>query len=244
MNGSGTRLETPDALRAVLRGPVIGPRDPEYRDARTIYNAMIDRRPAAVVRCSDAADVMAAVDAVRDEGLVLAVRGGGHSGAGLCLVDDGVTIDLSPMRWAHIDPAARTATVGGGATLGDLDHAAHAFGLATPAGIQSTTGVGGLTLGGGHGHLTRRYGLTADNLLAAGVVLADGTAVTASGTTHPDLFWALRGEEAGTSASSPPSPSGCTRWTPWASPSPSGRSTGPPTCCAGTATSCRRPPRT
>lgn len=190
---NGTTLETLDAMRSALRGPVIGPQDPEYRTARTIYNAMIDKRPAAVVRCSDTADVMAAVDFVRDEGLVLAVRGGGHSGAGLCLADDGVTIDLSPMRWAHIDPTARTATVGGGATLGDLDHAAHAFQLATPAGIQSTTGVGGLTLGGGHGHLTRRYGLTADNLLAADVVLADGTAVTASGATHPDLFWALRG---------------------------------------------------
>ncbi|MCX5342072.1 FAD-binding oxidoreductase [Streptomyces atratus] len=190
---NGTTLETLDAMRSALRGPVIGPQDPEYRTARTIYNAMIDKRPAAMVRCSDTADVMAAVDFVRDEGLVLAVRGGGHSAAGLCLADDGVTIDLSPMRWAHIDPTARTATVGGGATLGDLDHAAHAFQLATPAGIQSTTGVGGLTLGGGHGHLTRRYGLTADNLLAADVVLANGTAVTASDTTHPDLFWALRG---------------------------------------------------
>lgn len=189
----GTTSATLDAMRTALRGPVIGPRDPEYRRARTIYNAMIDRRPAAVVRCRDAADVMAAVDLVRDAGLTLAVRGGGHSGAGLCLVDDGVTIDLSPMRWAHIDPAARTATVGGGATLGDLDHAAHAFGLATPSGIQSSTGIGGLALGGGHGHLTRRYGLTIDNLLAADVVLADGTSVTANATTHPDLFWALRG---------------------------------------------------
>ncbi|MFF3395607.1 FAD-binding oxidoreductase [Streptomyces sp. NPDC002669] len=190
---NGTAPVPLDAMRTALRGPVIGPQDPEYRPAGTIYNAMIDRRPAAVVRCADTADVMAAVDFVRDEGLVAAVRGGGHSGAGLCLVDDGVTIDLSPMRWAHIDPGARTATVGGGSTLGDLDHAAHAFGLATPSGILSTTGVGGLTLGGGHGHLTRRYGLTIDNLLAAEVVLADGTPVTASATSHPDLFWALRG---------------------------------------------------
>ena len=107
---NGTTLEDLDAMRTALRGPVIGPQDPEYRRARTVYNAMIDRRPAAVVRCTDTADVMAAVDFVRDEGLALAVRGGGHSGAGLCLVDDGVTIDLSPMRWAHIDPGARTAS--------------------------------------------------------------------------------------------------------------------------------------
>ncbi|MDF6043389.1 FAD-binding oxidoreductase [Streptomyces sp. JH14] len=184
---------TLEAMGAALRGPVIGPQDPEYREARTVYNAMIDRRPAAVVRCADAADVMAAVGFLRTEGLELAVRGGGHSGAGLCLVDDGVTLDLSPMRWADIDPGARTARVGGGAVLGDLDHAAHAFGLATPSGIMSTTGVGGLTVGGGHGHLTRRYGLAVDNLLSADVVLADGSFVTANETENADLFWALRG---------------------------------------------------
>ncbi|MCX4970396.1 FAD-binding oxidoreductase [Streptomyces sp. NBC_00654] len=186
----GATLET---MRTALRGPVIGPEDPDYTQARTIYNAMIDRRPSAVVRCSDAADAMAAVDFVREHGLEAAVMGGGHSGAGLCLVDDGVTIDLSPMRGVRVDPAARTAQVGGGAQLGDLDHAAHAFGLATPAGIMSTTGVGGLTLGGGHGHLTRAYGLTVDSLLSADVVLADGSFVTASGTENADLFWALRG---------------------------------------------------
>ncbi|MFC0844528.1 FAD-binding oxidoreductase [Streptomyces noboritoensis] len=186
----GTTLE---AMRTVLRGPVIGPQDQEYTEARTIYNAMIDRRPAAVVRCADAGDVIDAVDFVRDHGLELAVRGGGHSGAGLCLVDDGVTLDLSPMRWVRVDPSAEIAQVGGGSLLGDLDHAAHAFGLATPAGIMSTTGVGGLTLGGGHGHLTRKYGLTIDNLLAADVVLADGSFVTTNERNHPDLFWALRG---------------------------------------------------
>lgn len=138
----GTTLE---AMRTVLRGPVIGPQDPEYTEARTIYNAMIDRRPAAVVRCADAGDVIDAVDFVRDHGLELAVRGGGHSGPGLCLVDDGVTLDLSPMRWVRVDPSAEIAQVGGGSRIGDLDHAAHAFGLATPAGIMSTTGVGGLT---------------------------------------------------------------------------------------------------
>jgi FAD/FMN-containing dehydrogenase len=184
---------TLDEMRTSLRGPVFGPGDPGYDEARTIYNAMIDRRPAAVVRCSDAGDVMATVDFVRDHGLEIAVRGGGHSGPGLCVVDGAVTVDLSPMRWVRVDPGSRTALVGGGSVLGDLDHAAHAFGLATPAGIQSTTGVGGLALGGGHGHLTRRYGLTVDSLLAADVVLADGSFVTASEQEHPDLFWALRG---------------------------------------------------
>ncbi|WP_026405476.1 FAD-binding oxidoreductase [Actinomadura rifamycini] len=184
---------TVEALRSSLRGPVIDPRDAAYAEARKVYNAMIDKHPAAIVRCADAADVMAAVALVRDAGLEPAVRGGGHSGPGLCLVDEGVTIDLSPMRWVHVDPAARTAQVGGGALLGDLDHAAHAFGLATPAGIVSSTGAAGLTLGGGHGYLTRKYGLTVDNLLAADVVLADGRFVTADENEHPDLFWALRG---------------------------------------------------
>ncbi|MDF9812793.1 FAD-binding oxidoreductase [Streptomyces sp. SPB162] len=184
---------TLEAMRTALRGPVIGPQDPAYAQAREVYNAMVDTRPAAVVRCADAADVMAAVDFIRDQGLELAVRGGGHSGAGLCLVDDGVTVDLSPMRWVRVDPATKTARVGGGCQLGDLDHAAHAFELATPGGIMSTTGVAGLTLGGGHGHLTRKYGLTMDNLVDADVVLADGSFVTASEDDHPDLFWALRG---------------------------------------------------
>ncbi|WP_329208816.1 FAD-binding oxidoreductase [Streptomyces sp. NBC_00683] len=186
----GTTLET---MRTELRGPVIGPDDPEYTRSRTIYNAMIDRRPAAVVRCHDTADVMAAVDFVRTHGLEVAVMGGGHSGPGLCLVDDAVTIDLSPMRGVRVDPATQTAQVDGGAKLGDLDHAAHAFGLGTPAGIMSTTGVGGLTLGGGHGYLTRKYGLTADNLVSADVVLADGGFVTTNASENADLFWALRG---------------------------------------------------
>ncbi|MFD4031266.1 FAD-binding oxidoreductase [Streptomyces sp. NPDC058637] len=186
----GTTLET---MRTELRGPVIGPQDPEYAQARTIYNAMIDKRPAAVVRCHDTADVMAAVDFVREHGLEAAVMGGGHSGPGLCLADDAVTIDLSPMRGVRVDPATQTAQVDGGAKLGDLDHASHAFGLATPAGIMSTTGVGGLTLGGGHGYLTRKYGLTIDNLVSADVVLADGGFVTTNASENADLFWALRG---------------------------------------------------
>lgn len=184
---------TLEAMRSKLRGPVIGPQDAEYDQARKVYNAMIDKRPAAIAGCMDAADVMAAITIIRDNGLELAVRGGGHSGPGLCLVDGGVTIDLSPMRWVRVDPAAKTAQVGGGSQLGDLDHAAHGFGLATPTGIVSMTGVGGLTLGGGHGYLTRKHGLTVDNLLSADVVLADGSFVTANETEHPDLFWALRG---------------------------------------------------
>ncbi|MFG2542444.1 FAD-binding oxidoreductase [Streptomyces sp. NPDC048594] len=184
---------TLEAMQTALRGPVIGPKDAEYSRARKVYNAMIDKHPAAIVPCRDAADVMSALTFIRDAGLDVAVRGGGHSGPGLCLVDGGVTIDLSPMRGVRVDPAARTAQAGGGSRLSDLDHATHAFGLATPTGIISMTGVGGLTLGGGHGYLTRKYGLTVDNLLAADVVLADGSFVTASETEHPDLFWALRG---------------------------------------------------
>lgn len=183
-----------DGLREALRGEVIGPQDgPAYDEARRIYNAMIDRRPSAIARCADVTDVRATVRYARDNGLDMTVRGGGHSGAGLCVADEALMLDLSGMRWVHVDPAARTARVGGGAQLGDLDHEAHGFGLATPAGIMSTTGVAGLTLGGGHGYLTRRYGLTVDNLLAVDLVLADGSAVTASDSEHPDLFWALRG---------------------------------------------------
>ncbi len=187
---NGTTLER---LREALRGPVIAPGDPEYDETRSIYNAMIDRRPAAFARCVDVADVRATIAFAQDTGVELAVRGGGHSGPGLCLVDDGLTLDLSPMDWVRVDPGAGIAQVGGGAQLGALDHAAHTFGLGLPSGIMSTTGVGGLTLGGGHGHLTRKYGLTIDSLLAADVVLADGTFVTASETSQPDLFWALRG---------------------------------------------------
>ncbi|MEV6115216.1 FAD-binding oxidoreductase [Streptomyces sp. NPDC052109] len=181
------------SLREALRGPVITPRDPGYDEARSIYNAMIDRRPAAFAQCVDVADVQATISFARDTGAELAVRGGGHSGPGLCLIDDGLVLDLSPMRWARVDPETDTVQVGGGSRLGDVDHATHAVGRAVPAGIVSTTGVGGLTLGGGHGHLSRRYGLTIDSLLSADVVLADGSYVTASADSHPDLFWALRG---------------------------------------------------
>lgn len=182
-----------DEMRATLHAPVTAPGDPGYDASRTIYNAMIDRHPAAIIPCRSVDDVAATVVYARDHHLELAVRGGGHSGPGLCLVDGGVTLDLSPMRAVHVDPDARVATVQGGALLSDLDRATHEFGLATPAGIVSTTGVGGLTLGGGHGYLTRRYGLTIDNLLAARVVLADGRVVTADERHEPELFWALRG---------------------------------------------------
>jgi FAD/FMN-containing dehydrogenase len=189
MNGTGW-----GDLREALRGEVIGPEDGgAYEEARQIYNAMIDRRPSGIARCADVADVRATVRYARDNGLEMTVRGGGHSACGLCVADEALTLDLSGMRWVHVDPAARTARVGGGAQLGDLDHETHGFGLAAPAGIISTTGVAGLTLGGGHGYLTRRYGLSIDNLLAVDVVLADGSVVTASEREHPDLFWALRG---------------------------------------------------
>jgi FAD/FMN-containing dehydrogenase len=154
---------------------------------------MIDRHPAVIVRCTDVADVIAAVNFARDQRLLVAIRGGGHNGGGLGTCDDGLVIDLSPMKGVRVDPAARTARVAGGCTWGDVDHATHAFGLATPSGIISTTGVGGLTLGGGIGHLTRSCGLAIDNLLEVDMVLADGSFVTASERQHPDLFWAVRG---------------------------------------------------
>jgi len=181
------------SLAGALRGGLIGPEDPDYDDARKVYNAMIDKRPALIARCVDASDVITALAFAREHGLLVAVRGGGHHGAGLGICDGGLVVDLSPMKGVRVDPVARTARVGAGCTWADVDHATHAFGLATPSGIVSTTGVAGLTLGGGLGHLTRRYGLTIDNLIEADVVLADGRFVTTSAEEHPDLFWALRG---------------------------------------------------
>ncbi|MCD6029468.1 MAG: linked oxidase domain protein [Thermomicrobiales bacterium] len=181
------------ALAAAMRGSLIRPTDANYDEARTIYNAMIDKHPALIARCETVADVIAAVNFARDNDVIVAIRGGGHNGPGLGLVDDGLVIDLSLMNGVRVDPEARTARVEGGALLGDLHHATDAFGLATPSGIISTTGVGGITLGGGLGHLTRQFGLAIDNLLEADVVLADGRFVTASETENADLFWALRG---------------------------------------------------
>ncbi|MDF3043076.1 MAG: linked oxidase domain protein, partial [Thermomicrobiales bacterium] len=180
-------------LATALRGRLLRPEDADYDEARTIYNAMIDKRPALIAQCETVADVIAAVTFARDNDILVAIRGGGHNGPGLGLVDDGLVIDLSRMNGVRVDPVNRTARVEGGALLGDLHHATQAFGLATPSGIISTTGVGGITLGGGLGHLTRQFGLAIDNLLEADVVLADGRFVTASETEHPDLFWALRG---------------------------------------------------
>jgi len=182
-----------EQLRSRLRGAIVRPGDESYDTTRLVYNRMIDKRPAVIVRCLDVADVIAAVDYARTNNLLTAIRGGGHNGGGLGTCDDGLVIDLSSMHGIHVDPAARTVRVEGGALWRDVDHATHPFGLAVPCGFISSTGVGGLTLGGGIGYLTREYGLTIDNLLSADVVLADGSVVTASETTNADLFWALRG---------------------------------------------------
>ena len=176
------------ALRPALRGSLCLEDEAGYDEARTIWNAMIDRRPAAVVRCHGASDVMRAVRLARDHGLLLAVRGGGHNIAGNAVCDGGLLIDLSPMRSVRIDPKKRTARVDPGVGLGEFDNEAQAFGLATPLGINSTTGVAGLTLGGGFGWLSRKHGFTVDNLISADVVTADAALVQASAAENPDLF--------------------------------------------------------
>jgi FAD/FMN-containing dehydrogenase len=182
-----------EGFQATLRGELIQRTDATYDEARGLYNGMIDKRPLLIARCADVADVIAAVTFGREHGLLIAIRGGGHNGPGLGSCDDGLVIDLSKLKSVRVDPASGTVRVDPGCTSGDVDHATHAFGLAVPFGIVSTTGVGGLTLGGGTGYLTRKYGLTIDNLLEADVVLADGSFVTANETEHSDLFWALRG---------------------------------------------------
>ena len=180
-------------LRPQLRGRLIEPGDSEYESARKVHNGMIDKHPRLIARCTDAADVIAAVRFGRDHNLLLSIRGGGHSAGGLGVCDDGLVIDLSGLRYTEVDPQASTVRVGGGCTWGEVDHATHAFGLAVPSGFVSTTGVGGLTLGGGLGCLTRKYGLTIDNLVSANLVLADGRFVAASEWQNEDLFWAIRG---------------------------------------------------
>jgi len=175
------------------RGDVITSQSPYYDQARAVYNGMIDRRPLAVVRAVDIADVRTTVAAARESGLDLAIRAGAHCVPGFGTVDDGIVLDLSAMKGIRIDPEKRIGRVQGGCTWGDFDHAAHSFGLATTGGIISTTGVAGLTLGGGIGYLARAHGLSIDNLRSADVILADGTFVTASADEHADLFWALRG---------------------------------------------------
>ncbi len=182
-----------DDLQSRLTGALVRPADTGYDEARAVYNGMIDRRPAAIARCESVADVVACVRCARDNGLDLAVRGGGHNAAGLGVWDGALVIDLSQLREVVVDTDAGTVQAGGGCTWHDVDAATFEHGVAVPSGFLSSTGVGGLTLGGGVGYLTRRFGLTVDNLLAAEVVLADGSVVTADAQQHPDLFWALRG---------------------------------------------------
>lgn len=180
-------------LRELVRGRVIDRDDATYAEARRVYNGAIDRHPLAIVRVADAADVIACVNHAREHDLALAVRGGGHHGAGFGVWDDALVIDFSELRSTTVDPVARTVRADAGCTWGDVDHATGPFGMATPSGFVSTTGVAGLTLGGGTGYLTRHFGLTIDNLLSVDLVLADGRFVTASAESHPDLFWGVRG---------------------------------------------------
>jgi FAD/FMN-containing dehydrogenase len=180
-------------LKESLLGRVVRPEDSDYDEVRTLYNAMIDKRPAVIAQCANVADVITAVRFGKEQNLDTAIHGGGHNGPGLALVNDGLVIDLSNMKGIRVDPEAKTVRVEPGCRWGEVDHTTHAFGLATVSGVIANTGVSGLTLGGGHGYLTRKYGLTIDNLLSADVVLADGSLVHASNQENPDLFWALRG---------------------------------------------------
>ncbi|MFI5237170.1 MAG: FAD-binding oxidoreductase [Ignavibacteriales bacterium] len=182
-----------DNFKNSLRGELIQPGDGGYENARKVYNGMIDRRPRFIAKCVDVADVITAVNFGRDNKLLTSIRGGGHNAGGLGICDNGLVIDLSLIKYTHVNPKKKTVRVGGGCTWGDVDHATHAFGLATPAGIISTTGVGGLALGGGVGHLSRNFGLTIDNILEVDIVLADGSFVTANSKQNPDLYWAVRG---------------------------------------------------
>ena len=191
-------VTTPDAsaiesLVSRISGEVILPSNEKYDQARKVYNGMIDKRPGMIVQCRDVADVIYAVKFGREHELLVAVRGGGHNGGGLGLCDNGMVIDLAGIKYTIVDPSTGKVRVGGGNTLGEIDHATHAFGLAIPAGILSTTGIGGLALGGGIGYLSRKYGLTIDNLLEVEMVLADGTVAIANASSNADLFWAVRG---------------------------------------------------
>ena len=193
MSTIATPAEAAQQELSAFKGDLIGPADADYEEARKVYNAMIDKRPALIVRPVDADDVSAAVRFAGDHDLLLAVRGGGHNGAGLGTCDGGVVIDLSRLKDIEVDPDARTVRASGGNVWGEVDKATNEHGMATPSGIISTTGVGGLTLGGGLGHLTRNCGLAIDNLLEAEVVLASGEKVTANADQNPDLYWAIRG---------------------------------------------------
>ena len=195
LDGTDTAIPAPalEGLAARLRGAVLRPGDAGYDEARAVWNATIDRRPALVVRCAGAADVIDAVNFARDHGLLLSVRGGGHNIAGTAVCDGGLMIDLSPLKGIHVDPAAQTVRVQPGAAWGDVDRETQVFGLAVPSGIVSTTGVAGLTLGGGFGWLTRKHGFTCDSLLSVDIVTADGALRSASAGENPDLFWGVRG---------------------------------------------------
>lgn len=184
---------TIEDLRGQVRGDVVAPQDEGYDEARAVYNGMIDRRPEVVIRAVDVADVIEGVNMARESSSDLSVRGGGHSVPGFGTNDGGVVIDLSPMRGIRVDPGTRTARAGGGCTWGDYDHATHAFGLASTGGVVSTTGIAGLTLGGGIGYLARKRGLSCDNVISADVVTADGQVRVASADENADLFWAIRG---------------------------------------------------
>ncbi|GET21953.1 FAD-binding oxidoreductase [Prolixibacter denitrificans] len=182
-----------EELASQISGTLILPKDENYEEARKVYNGMIDKHPGLIVNCVDAADVIHCVNFGRENNVLIAVRGGGHNGGGLGSCDDGLVIDLSGIKYVRVNTTDKTVRVGGGNILRELDHATHAFGLAVPGGMVSTTGVGGLTLGGGVGYLSRKYGLTIDSLLEADMVLADGSFVTVNKDQHPDLFWAIRG---------------------------------------------------
>ena len=186
-------MKTDDQFRAALKGACVKPGDAGYDAARKVYNASIDKRPAMIARCANVEDVALSVEFARERNMLAAIRGGGHNGAGFGTCDGGIVIDLGAMRGVTVDAAARTVRVEGGATWADVDQATHAHGLTVPCGVVSTTGVAGLTLGGGHGYLTRKYGLTIDSLQGAELVLADGRRVRADANTNPDLYWALRG---------------------------------------------------
>jgi hypothetical protein len=186
-------MKTIEEFRQSLRGDLIGAQDESYEDARKVYNAMINKRPRMIAMCTDVADVINCVNYARENNMLVSIRSGGHNAGGLGICDDGLVIDLSRIKFTLVDPDGKIVIAGGGCTWGDVDHATHAFGMATPSGIISTTGVGGLTTGGGLGHLTRKCGLSIDNLLAVDMVLADGRFVSASEHENEDLFWAVRG---------------------------------------------------
>jgi FAD/FMN-containing dehydrogenase len=185
--------ETIETLRGSLHGVLCLPGEDGYDEARTLWNAMTDRRPSVIIRCAGAGDVVRGVNLARENGLLLAVRGGGHNIAGNAVCDDGLMLDLTNMKSVRVDLANNTVRVEPGVTLGEMDRETQAFALAVPVGVNSTTGVGGLTLGGGFGWLTRKHGMTIDNLISADVVTADGRLVRASAAENEDLFWAIRG---------------------------------------------------